>query len=83
MDTQGFNGGTTLKKTYLGDGVYAEYQECSDTVCIFTERSDGTHYLHLDAGMCDELVLKLKMWREASRDVQEFLNFRMATVKGE
>ena len=54
---------TAEKKTYIGDGVYAEDDGIG--VWLTTERSNGTHMIYLEGLMLVVLLAWLRAWRAA------------------
>ena len=65
-----------MNKIYLGDGVYAEYQACSDSVCVSTHRlNSGEHFVHLDMDLLLDLVKFLKDQQESHHEQLLFAGF--------
>lgn len=50
------------RKTYIGDGVYAEYDGCG--VWLMTERANGQHRIYLEPQMLDKITDYIASWRK-------------------
>lgn len=51
-------------KTYIGDGVYAEYDGLG--VTLTTERANGTHWIYLEPDMLDKISDYIASWGESA-----------------